>query len=461
MILSPVLVYAYDFEVAGIYYTYNASSQSAYVSSGDQSYNGSISIPESVTYNGRTLPVTAIADAAFYRCTGLTAINIPTSITEIGETAFFSCTSLEDIKLPNSIKKIGAAAFWKCSSIKSFTIPSSVVFIGDNVFKECSSIETIVFEDGDDYIELGEYDTPMGNKEYSQYHYQVNPKNVYIGRQFGKENDNGATRIDYLDLNILNIELLSIGQKVIRVPLKETTYSGNENKLKIIYAMRATPPSIAELPSKIYTNTELYVPIGSVSSYQSNNIWGNFFTIKEMNIEKMWHGDSAPNNNNTSSQKCEKPTIAYSNGKITYICGTEGAICHSTITDTDIKSYSGNEIHLSATYNISVYATKEGFENSETVTATLCWIDVAPKTEGISNGVSAVRAMPVMIQSQGGVLNIIGAPEGSVINLYDLSGKMVDSTISDSETTIIPTNLKSGEIGIVKIGDKSIKVVMQ
>lgn len=86
---------------------------------------------------------------------------------------------------------------------------------------------------------------------------------------------------------------------------------------------------------------------------------------------------------------------------------------------------------------------------------------MAPKTEGITNGVASVRAKPVMIQSQGGVLNITGAPEGSVINVYDLSGKMVDSAISNSETTVIPTNLKNGEIGIVKIGDKSIKVLMR
>ena len=147
--------------------------------------------------------------------------------------------------------------------------------------------------------------------------------------------------------------------------------------------------------------------------------------------------------------------------KLTFQSATEGAVCHSTITDADIKSYSTNEVELGVTYNITVYATKTGYENSETATATLCWIDVAPKTEGITNGVASVRAMPVMIQSQGGVLNITGAPEGSVINVYDLSGKMVDSAISSSETTSIPTNLKSGEIGIVKIGDKSIKVVMQ
>lgn len=200
-----------------------------------------------------------------------------------------------------------------------------------------------------------------------------------------------------------------------------------------------------------FYNVTLYVPQGTIDKYKSTAGWKKFLYIEE--------GDGS--GKTLETQKCEKPTIIYLNGKLTFNSATEGAVCHSTITDADIKSYDTNEVQLGVTYNISVYAAKTGYENSEAATATLCWIDVAPKTEGITNGVASVRAKPVMIQSQGGVLNITGAPEGSVINVYDLSGKMVDSAISNSETTVIPTNLKNGEIGIVKIGDKSIKVLMR
>lgn len=460
--MLPLITYAYDFEVDGIYYIYNANSQSAYVSSGDKSYKGNLSIPESVTYNGRTLPITAIADGAFWNCMELTAINIPTSITEIGEFAFFSCTGLEEISLPNSIKKIGANAFWRCSSIKSFTIPNSVVLIEDNVFKECSSIETIVFEDGDSCIELGEYDAPMGNKEYSNYTFQINPKNVYIGRQFGKYNDNGATRIDYLDLNIMSIEVLAIGQNVIRVPLKETFYSGNENKLKIIYSLRETPPSIGELPSKIYTNTTLYVPIGSESNYQSNNIWGNFFIIKEMDVNKMWNGKGKPGTDgDPNNEKCEKPTISYSNGKLTFNCSTEGATCQYTITDSDIKSGISNEVQLGVTYNISVYATKYDYENSETATATLCWIDLDPKTEGITDGVAQLPSKAVLIQSEGGILKVEGIDDGTPVSIFTPDGMQAGCTFCRNGAAFISTNIKLGNTIIVKIGDKSVKVVIK
>ena len=81
--------------------------------------------------------------------------------------------------------------------------------------------------------------------------------------------------------------------------------------------------------------------------------------------------------------KCATPTITYVNGMLTFTCETEGAVCHSTITDTDIKSYSCNEVNLTVTYHISVYAAKDDYEDSEVATGTLCWIDQQPSTEGI------------------------------------------------------------------------------
>ena len=65
---------------------------------------------------------------------------------------------------------------------------------------------------------------------------------------------------------------------------------------------------------------------------------------------------------------CVTPTISYKNGKLSYNCETEGAICHTTITNEDIKSFDGNEIDLTVTYNISVYATKDGYFDSDVAT---------------------------------------------------------------------------------------------
>lgn len=194
-------------------------------------------------------------------------------------------------------------------------------------------------------------------------------------------------------------------------------------------------------------NASLYVPNGSKSKYQTTNGWKDFKYIEE----------DTNSGEEPIVQKCNKPTISYSEGKLTFNSTTEGAVCYSTISDTDIASYSGNEIQLCVTYVIKVYATKEGYENSEITTATLCWIDVEPKTEGL-NSVAQVRANAVMIKTNGGEITIEGADENTSITVYTLDGVQVGSATCRNGVAFINTNLKYDSIAIVKIGNKSVKV---
>ena len=57
---------------------------------------GHLVIPETVTYNGTQIPVTAIASQAFLGCPGLTAVTIPSTVTSIGRSAF-CCPNLSTV----------------------------------------------------------------------------------------------------------------------------------------------------------------------------------------------------------------------------------------------------------------------------------------------------------------------------------------------------------------------------
>ena len=206
-----------------------------------------------------------------------------------------------------------------------------------------------------------------------------------------------------------------------------------------------------------FNNATLYVPKGTIEKYKATGGWKDFFFIEE----GVGPGGDTPQPPTPEPQKCEKPTISYENGKLTFSCATEGATCQYSITDTDIKAGSGNEVQLTATYNISVYATKSGYENSETATATLCWIDQQPKTEGITNGIANIPAQAVLIQSEGGSIKVQGVDEGTQVNVYGINGTQAGSAISQSGAATINTNLQPGSIAIVKIGQKSVKVVIK
>ena len=135
----------------------------------------------------------------------------------------------------------------------------------------------------------------------------------------------------------------------------------------------------------------------------------------------------------------------------------------TSITDSDIRDYSASVINLSATYNITVYATKTKYENSDTIHATLCWIDVEPATEGIvdEDAVTEVKAVPVLIQTQGGNITIQGAAEGTPIAIYGIDGKEYGSATNEKERTTIATSLRPGSAAVVKIGEKAVKVLIK
>ena len=55
-----------------------------------------------------------IGSCAFYGCSGLTSLNLPSSITKIGMSAFEGCSGLTSINLPAGITSIGESAFKNC-----------------------------------------------------------------------------------------------------------------------------------------------------------------------------------------------------------------------------------------------------------------------------------------------------------------------------------------------------------
>ena len=111
----------------------------------NSNYSGSIVIPESIDYNGKTYYVTSIGESAFYCCWYLTSVDIPNGVTSIGEYAFTGCHNLTSIKIPNSVKSIGKFAF-SSTGLTSFTIPNNVTSIGNYAFSSCSELTCIISE---------------------------------------------------------------------------------------------------------------------------------------------------------------------------------------------------------------------------------------------------------------------------------------------------------------------------
>ena len=147
-LLMPMMANAYDAEVDGIYY--DLSGDEATVNHGILavgSYSGDVTIPESITYNGKTYSVTGIGYQAFYKCGSLTSVSIPESVKSIADWTFYECTGLTAITIPNGVTTIGDRAFYGCSALTTVTVGNSVTSVGEYAFRDCSRIDKVIVPD--------------------------------------------------------------------------------------------------------------------------------------------------------------------------------------------------------------------------------------------------------------------------------------------------------------------------
>ena len=160
---------AYDFEAGGLYYDRLGDNEACVVNPNGMNgggYTGQIAIPATVVNDGVELRVTAIGDAAFYNCPGLTAVKMPSSIADLGNYTFYgstdlltvvisprvtelpsffcySCSALTQVVIPDAVDKVGAWSFQDCTSLECVVIGSCVNWIGASAFSGCTALTSI------------------------------------------------------------------------------------------------------------------------------------------------------------------------------------------------------------------------------------------------------------------------------------------------------------------------------
>ena len=123
-------------------------------------------------------------------------------------------------------------------------------------------------------------------------------------------------------------------------------------------------------------------------------------------------------------EQCAVPTISYADGKLTFACSTPNAEYHYTITDTDMASdaYSKDGIvKLSAAYNISAYATADGYKPSDKATATLYWVEANLQNNTTNINQTATRG--IIVTSNDGIITLSGLNNDETVRFYTVDGK--------------------------------------
>ena len=354
-----------------------------------------IVIPETVTYNECTFPVTQIGTNAF-RDSHVYTVILPNSINNMGSTVFQNST-IKEITIPNGFTVIRTSTFEGCTSLKKVTFPEGLKEISGYAFDGCTSLTTVTI-----------------------------PESVTVLRGFTK----------------------CTGIKSITIPKNVTDvfFYGCDNLIKI-YSYIEDPVDLSTSITSPFSETTcytgtLYVPKGTVKKYKSKAGWKSINNIIEMS--------------GSDDKKCATPTMSYSNKELKYVCDTNGATIHETIKCSDAATSTFTTSHkLNAVYEISAYATADGYSQSETINAKLFWVDGSLESTNISN--VRANARGILIQNDNDFVTISGLNNNEQVLIYDISGSQLAAAKAVNGIATFGIN-KADKVVVVKIGNDSIKV---
>lgn len=265
--------FAYDEQIDGIYYEFSGNNAivtyySKNASANRAAYYGTITIPESITYNEMTYSVTGIGEDAFAGCKDLESVTIPNSVMSIGSWAFTGCTSLTSLSIPNSVTSIGSCAFSECNGLTSIAIGNSVTNIGSGAFYGCHLASVTINSNA--IMSKNSDNKPLFNtfgEQVTDFLIGEDVKAIGYGVFGGYHNLASVT----ISKNVTKISKYAF-----------STYIRIANLI-----CRATIPPICEDNAlyAIYKNyCTLIVPPGSLAAYKSANEWKDFNIIEESDV---------------------------------------------------------------------------------------------------------------------------------------------------------------------------------
>lgn len=161
----------------GLTYTLNADHTATVASYDNNTPDGVIDIPDTVTSGGQPYTVTAIGNNAFESSSprsNVSSVFIPATVLSIGDSAFNYCNVLttvtfaegsqlksigraafygtehahprfKEIKIPDSVETIGNGAFYDCRDLERITLPSTLQKLSNSTFYDCTALSEVTF----------------------------------------------------------------------------------------------------------------------------------------------------------------------------------------------------------------------------------------------------------------------------------------------------------------------------
>ena len=474
MATSSAMAQEAKYEVIdGLRYFLEADTKTASLLTNNGKYSGDIVVPEKVkSSDGVEYSVTSLGDKCFLDCDNLLSVIIPSSVTSLGSSCFKDCSALTKIIIPSSVTSLGSSCFQGCMQLESIIIPSSVTSLSDFCFSNCYDLSSITIPSsvtslGNDCfsycfglttITIPSSVTSLGNYCFASCEGLTSitiPSSVTslgcccFASCSGLTSITIPSSVTFLDascfggcssLTSITIpsSVTSLGDYCFRdcITLETVYFKG---KLPAMYA------SYIGIPAECI----IKVPTEYLQDYK--DAFGS-----DYKYIYAWNPDESGDDTKPVTQ-CATPSVSYESGELKFASETAGAEYHYTITDADMASdaYSKEgKLTLSAAYNISVYATADGYTASENAEATLYWINANLETANIN----LAKTRGIVASAHDGIISISGLDNGEVVKFYAADGKLLGSS---SAVGGVASCAVSEKMVIAKIGMDTIKVLIK
>ena len=307
-----------------------------------KTYNGPLTIPETVNYYDETYTVVAVGGHAFYLC-ALTSLSLPNTVQTLDQRSIQECTSLTSVNIPEGITFIPRYNFSYMSSLTSLTLPTTLQYIGSGVFNYDLQLATLENWNPSQYLRVGSNIGAMDTKYFKENCIVENglkyAGDILLGRVNYLESDtlvvkNGTRLIPYMAYNpnvktiVFPSTLEAIGaESLTDYPVLESC-TLNVATPPVVYRSRDSQDFAAELTAnQIFTGTtptdiKVYVPKAAVATYKANAKW-NMVDIRPIGG---WEIQFVDGDGNVTTQNVE-------DGEMPEIPAT------ATKTATDTKAY--------------------------------------------------------------------------------------------------------------------------
>lgn len=231
-------------------------------------YQGTITIPSSITVNGNTMSVVGITESAFMNCTQLTKLVVPATVKSIGKMAFYKCQMLEETNIPEGVTELPDYCFAGCSALQAIELPKTMARLKRFAFASCSKLKQVTIPDG------------MTALDDSVFYNCSGLVTAYLPESMTTLGDGSFA-------GCRNMLELTLPESVVNIGARcfySLSDSGESNWKNFTLNVKATnPPVLKASICNAYNRRRIVVPRGYRDAYLAADYWNEFTQIMERN----------------------------------------------------------------------------------------------------------------------------------------------------------------------------------